>query len=80
MATPLPSTGAKSSNSLCEADKLDHACGYEACIEEEGLSRQFPVELCRGKSPNDTVGLVMIDASWSGFDIGLRQIALSRMP
>ena len=71
--------GQEIGNSLCEADKLDYALQMVKKAEEKGVKLLLPVDHVEGKEfSNDTEHKVVdvIDAGWSGFDIGPKTIAL----
>ena len=71
--------GQEIGNSLCEADKLDYALEMIKKAEEKGVKLLLPVDHVEGKEfSNDTEHKVVdvIDAGWSGFDIGPKTIAL----
>ena len=71
--------GQEIGNSLCEADKLDYALEMVKKAEEKGVKLLLPVDHVEGKEfSNDTEHKVVdvIDAGWSGFDIGPKTIAL----
>ena len=66
-------------NSLCEEDKLDYALEMIKKAEEKGVKLLLPVDHVEGREfSNDTERKVVdvIDAGWSGFDIGPKTIAL----
>ena len=71
--------GQEIGNSLCEADKLDYALEMVKKAEEKGVKLLLPVDHVEGKEfSNDTEHKVVdvIDAGWSGFDIGPKTIEL----
>ena len=71
--------GEEIGNSLCEEDKLDYALEMIKKAEEKGVKLLLPVDHVEGKEfSNDTEHKVVdvIDAGWSGFDIGPKTIAL----
>lgn len=71
--------GEEIGNSLCEEDKLDYALEMIKKAEEKGVKLLLPVDHVEGKEfSNDTERKVVdvIDAGWSGFDIGPKTIAL----
>ena len=71
--------GQEIGNSLCEADKLDYALEMIKKAEEKGVKLLLPVDHVEGKEfSNDTEhkAVDVIDAGWSGFDIGPKTIAL----
>lgn len=71
--------GQEIGNSLCEEDKLDYALEMVKKAEEKGVKLLLPVDHVEGKEfSNDTERRVVevIDAGWSGFDIGPKTIAL----
>lgn len=66
-------------NSLCEEDKLDYALEMIKKAKEKGVNLLLPVDHVEGQAfSNDTEHKVvdMIDAGWSGFDIGPKSITL----
>lgn len=66
-------------NSLCEEDKLDYALEMVKKAEAKGVHLLLPVDHVEGKEfSNDTERKVVevIDAGWSGFDIGPKTIEL----
>ncbi len=71
--------GQEIGNSLCEEDKLDYALEMVKKAEEKGVKLLLPVDHIEGKEfSNDTERKVVevIDAGWSGFDIGPKSIEL----
>lgn len=71
--------GQEIGNSLCEADKLDYALEMVKKAEAKGVKLLLPVDHVEGKEfSNETEHKVVdvIDAGWSGFDIGPKTIAL----
>ena len=71
--------GQEIGNSLCEEDKLDYALEMIKKAQEKGVKLLLPVDHVEGKEfSNDTEHKVVdvIDAGWSGFDIGPKTIAL----
>ena len=71
--------GEEIGNSLCEEDKLDYALEMVKKAEEKGVKLLLPVDHVEGREfSNDTERKVVdvIDAGWSGFDIGPKTIAL----
>ena len=71
--------GEEIGNSLCEEDKLDYALEMIKKAEEKGVKLLLPVDHVEGREfSNDTERKVVdvIDAGWSGFDIGPKTIAL----
>ena len=71
--------GEEIGNSLCEEDKLDYALEMIKKAEEKGVKLLLPVDHVEGKEFSiDTERKVVdvIDAGWSGFDIGPKTIAL----
>ena len=71
--------GEEIGNSLCEEDKLDYALEMIKKAEEKGVKLLLPVDHVEGREfSNDTERKVVdvIDAGWSGFDIGPKPIAL----
>ena len=71
--------GEEIGNSLCEEDKLDYALEMIKKAEEKGVKLLLPVDHVEGREfSNDTERKVVdvIDAGWSGFDIGPNTIAL----
>ena len=71
--------GEEIGNSLCEEDKLDYALEMVKKAEEKGVKLLLPVDHVEGKEfSNETEHKVVdvIDAGWSGFDIGPKTIAL----
>lgn len=71
--------GQEIGNSLCEEDKLDYALEMVKKAEEKGVKLLLPVDHVEGKTfSNDTERNVVdvIDAGWSGFDIGPKTIEL----
>ena len=71
--------GQEIGNSLCEEDKLDYALEMVKKAEEKGVKLLLPVDHVEGKEfSNETEHKVVdvIDAGWSGFDIGPKTIAL----
>ncbi len=71
--------GQEIGNSLCEEDKLDYALEMIKKAQEKGVKLLLPVDHVEGKEfSNDTEHKVVdvIDAGWSGFDIGPKTIEL----
>lgn len=71
--------GREIGNSLCEEDKLDYALEMIKKAEDKGVNLLLPVDHVEGKEfSNDTERKVVevIDAGWSGFDIGPKTIEL----
>lgn len=71
--------GQEIGNSLCEEDKLDYALEMVKKAEAKGVKLLLPVDHVEGKEfSNDTDRKVVsvIDAGWSGFDIGPKTIEL----
>ena len=71
--------GEEIGNSLCEEDKLDYALEMIKKAEEKGVKLLLPVDHVEGREfSNETERKVVdvIDAGWSGFDIGPKTIAL----
>ena len=71
--------GQEIGNSLCEADKLDYALEMVKKAEAKGVKLLLPADHVEGKEfSNETEHKVVdvIDAGWSGFDIGPKTIAL----
>ncbi|MFR5601467.1 MAG: phosphoglycerate kinase [Lachnospiraceae bacterium] len=71
--------GQEIGNSLCEEDKLDYALEMIKKAEAKGVKLLLPVDHVEGKEfSNDTERKVVevIDAGWSGFDIGPKTIEL----
>ncbi len=69
--------GQEIGNSLCEADKLDYALEMVKKAADKGVKLLLPVDHVEGKEfNNDTERKVVdvIDAGWSGFDIGPKTI------
>lgn len=71
--------GEEIGGSLCEEDKLDYALEMMKKAKDKGVKLLLPVDHVEGKEfSNDTERKVIdvIDAGWSGFDIGPKSIAL----
>lgn len=71
--------GREIGNSLCEEDKLDYALEMIQKAKDKGVNLLLPVDHVEGKEfSNDTERKVVevIDAGWSGFDIGPKTIEL----
>lgn len=71
--------GEEIGKSLCEEDKLDYALEMMKKAKDKGVKLLLPVDHVEGKEfSNDTERRVIdvIDAGWSGFDIGPKTIAL----
>lgn len=71
--------GQEIGNSLCEEDKLDYALEMVKKAEAKGVKLLLPVDHVEGQTfSNDTEHKVVevIDAGWSGFDIGPKTIEL----
>lgn len=71
--------GQEIGNSLCEEDKLDYALEMVKKAEAKGVKLLLPVDHVEGKEfSNETEHKVVevIDAGWSGFDIGPKTIEL----
>lgn len=71
--------GKEIGNSLCEEDKLDYALEMLQKAKDKGVKLLLPVDHVEGKEfANDTERKVVdvIDAGFSGFDIGPKSIAL----
>ena len=71
--------GKEIGNSLCEEDKLDYALEMIKKAKDKGVNLLLPVDNVEGlEFSNDTERKVVevIDAGWSGFDIGPKTIAL----
>lgn len=71
--------GKEIGNSLCEEDKLDYALEMLQKAKDKGVKLLLPVDHVEGKEfANDTEHKVVdvIDAGFSGFDIGPKSIAL----
>lgn len=71
--------GQEIGNSLCEEDKLDYALEMIKKAADKGVKLLLPVDHVEGKEfSNDTEKKVVdvIDAGWSGYDIGPKTIAL----
>lgn len=71
--------GQEIGNSLCEEDKLDYALEMIKKAADKGVKLLLPVDHVEGKEfNNDTERKVVdvIDAGWSGFDIGPKTIQL----
>ena len=66
-------------NSLCEGDKLDYALEMIKKAEDKGVKLLLPIDNVEGlEFSNDTERKIVeiIDAGWSGFDIGPKTIEL----
>ena len=77
--TFLKAQGQEIGNSLCEEDKLDYALEMIKKAEDKGVKLLLPVDHVEGKEfSNDTERKVVdvIEAGWSGFDIGPKTIEL----
>ncbi len=75
--TFLKAQGQEIGNSLCEEDKLDYALEMVKKAEEKGVKLLLPVDHVEGKEfSNDTEKKVVdvLEAGWSGFDIGPKTI------
>lgn len=73
--------GQEIGKSLCEEDKLDYALEMVKKAQAKGVKLLLPVDHMEGKEfSNDTErrAVEVIDAGWSGFDIGPKTIALFR--
>lgn len=71
--------GQEIGNSLCEADKLDYALEMIQKAKDKGVNLLLPVDHVEGREfSNDTERKVVdvIEAGWSGFDIGPKTIEL----
>ena len=71
--------GKEIGNSLCEEDKLDYALEMIKKAKDKGVNLLLPVDNVEGlEFSNDTERKVVevIDAGWSGFDIGPKTIEL----
>ena len=71
--------GQEIGNSLCEEDKLDYALEMIKKAKDKGVKLLLPVDHVEGKEfANDTERKVVdvIDAGFSGFDIGPKTIEL----
>ena len=71
--------GQEIGNSLCEEDKLDYALDMVKKAQEKGVKLLLPIDHVEGKEfSNDTEHKVVdvIEAGWSGYDIGPKTIAL----
>lgn len=71
--------GQEIGNSLCEEDKLDYALEMVKKAKDKGVNLLLPVDHVEGKEfSNDTERKVVevIDAGWSGFDIGPKTIEM----
>lgn len=71
--------GQEIGNSLCEEDKLDYALEMVKKAEAKGVKLLLPVDHVEGREfSNETEHQIVdvIDAGWSGFDIGPKSIAL----
>jgi len=69
--------GQEIGNSLCEEDKLDYALEMIKKAADKGVKLLLPVDHVEGREfNNDTERKVVdvIDAGWSGFDIGPKTI------
>ena len=76
--TFLKAQGQEIGNSLCEEDKLDYALEMIKKAKEKNVKLLLPVDHVEGKEfSNDTERKVVdvIDAGFSGFDIGPKSIA-----
>ncbi len=70
--------GQEIGNSLCEEDKLDYALEMVKKAADKGVKLLLPVDHVEGKEfNNDTERKVVdvIEAGWSGYDIGPKTIA-----
>ena len=77
--TFLKAQGQEIGNSLCEEDKLDYALEMVKKAQDKGVKLLLPVDHVEGKEfSNDTERKVVdvIEAGWSGFDIGPKTIEL----
>lgn len=77
--TFLKAQGQEIGNSLCEEDKLDYALEMIQKAKVKSVNLLLPVDHMEGKEfSNDTERKVVavIDAGWSGFDIGPKTIEL----
>ncbi len=75
--TFLKAQGQEIGNSLCEEDKLDYALEMIKKAEEKNVKLLLPVDHVEGKEfSNDTEKKVVdvLEAGWSGFDIGPKTI------
>ena len=75
--TFLKVQGQEIGNSLCEEDKLDYALEMVKKAQEKGVNLLLPVDHVEGKEfSNDTEKKVVdvLEAGWSGFDIGPKTI------
>ena len=75
--TFLKAQGQEIGNSLCEEDKLDYALEMVKKAQEKGVNLLLPVDHVEGKEfSNDTEKKVVdvLEAGWSGFDIGPKTI------
>lgn len=71
--------GQEIGKSLCEEDKLDYALTMIKKAEEKGVKLLLPVDHIEGKEFSDETErrtVDIIDAGWSGFDIGPKSITL----
>ncbi len=71
--------GQEIGNSLCEEDKLDYALEMIKKAQDKGVKLLLPVDHVEGKTfANDTERRVVdvIDAGFSGFDIGPKTVEL----
>ncbi len=71
--------GQEIGNSLCEEDKLDYALEMVKKAQDKGVKLLLPIDHVEGKEfSNDTEHKVVdvIEAGWSGYDIGPKTIAL----
>lgn len=71
--------GEEVGNSICEEDKLDYALQMVEKAKAKGVKLLLPVDHMEGKEfSNDTERKLVdiIDAGWSGFDIGPKSIKL----
>lgn len=71
--------GKEIGNSLCEEDKLDYALEMVKKAEAKGVKLLLPIDHLEGREfSNDTEHKVVdvIEAGWSGFDIGPKSIVL----
>ena len=69
--------GQEIGNSLCESDKLDYALEMIKKAEEKGVKLLLPVDHVEGREfSNETERKVVdvLEAGWSGFDIGPKTI------
>lgn len=77
--TFLKAQGQEIGNSLCEADKLDYALEMVRKAKDKGVNLLLPVDHVEGKEfSNDTERKTVdvLEAGWSGFDIGPKTIEL----